>query len=210
MSFRQPVTGIVVVLILLVGACGDESTAGLCAGAGSATSSEQGPSLDETAEISIAEFLTSDDRVSQFRSIVEETDSPGLRRSWLEIWDMDAGEMGDHREGVTVFVPTDAAFDRVDPEIRDALVEARVENELRYTFLGHHYVHRLYPRTAFEAGPQRTFRGGGDVVLDLDALTWAGCPIVVTDIRLANGYVHLLDGVVLPDDVRAGIVGQAG
>jgi uncharacterized surface protein with fasciclin (FAS1) repeats len=210
MSLGQPVTGIAIVLMLLVAACGDDSTRELCAGAGDGTSSEHGLSPDQTAEMSIAEFLTSDDRVNQFRSIVEATDSPGLRRSWLEIWDMDAGEMGDHREGVTVFVPTDAAFDRLDPEIRDALVEARVENELRYTFLGHHYVHRLYPRAEFEAGPQRTFRGGGDVVLDLDALTWAGCPIVETDIRLANGYVHLLDGVVLPDGVRAGIVGQAG
>jgi hypothetical protein len=155
----------------------------------------------EAAEMSIAEYLTADPRLEHFHAVAAATNSPGLRKTWLEAWDTEGNEMGDHRQGVTVFVPMDAAFERLDPEMRVALVGAQLDNELRYTFLGHHYVHRLYPLVDFESGSQRTFRGGGSVELGMDPLTWAGCPIVETDIRLANGYIHLLDGVVVPADV---------
>ena len=61
--------------------------------------------------------------------------------------------------------------------------------------------HRLYPSSDFEAGPQDTWRGSG-VELTIEPLTWGGCPIVETDIRVANGYVHAVDGIVMPAEVR--------
>jgi hypothetical protein len=44
--------------------------------------------------------------------------------------------------------------------------------------------------------------GPVDVELTLDPLTYGGCPILQTDLRTANGYIHVIGGVVLTDKVR--------
>jgi hypothetical protein len=55
--------------------------------------------------MSIAALLRSDSRFDEFRKITEQTMSSVLGLFWLEIWDIEASQMGDGREGVTVFVP---------------------------------------------------------------------------------------------------------
>jgi uncharacterized surface protein with fasciclin (FAS1) repeats len=152
--------------------------------------------------MSIAELLRTDPRFTRFRTLAEQTTSPGSGQSWLEIWDMAANQMGDDGDGVTVFVPIDAAFERLEPGLLTAIDEGQLDNNLRYSLLGHHYIHRLYPSSAFEPGAQRTWRGGGSVELTLEPLTWGGCPIVQTDIQVNNGYIHAVDGIVLPEEVR--------
>ena len=189
--------------MLLAGviACGSDPAAVSCEGAGTAGSG-LGVTGDAAAEMSIADVLRSEPRFSRFRDLTGRTVSEGLGQSWLEIWDFEANRMGDNREGVTVFVPTDAAFERLDPSLIDAIEDPDLDNEVRYNLLGHHYVHRLYPESDFAAGPQRTWRGGGNVELTTNPLTWGGCPIVETDIRVSNGYIHVVDGVVIPAELR--------
>ena len=158
--------------------------------------------------MSIAELLMIDPRFDEFRNLTEQTVSEGLGMSWLEIWDMQAERMGDNRDGVTVFVPTNAAFERLDTDLASALRAGELDNELRYTLLGHHYVHHLYPSSEWESGSQRTWRGGGDVELTLGSPpTWGGCPVAQTDIRVDNGYVHVLDGIVIPDEIQEAAAG---
>jgi hypothetical protein len=50
-------------------------------------------------------------------------------------------------------------------------------------------------------GAQRTWSGSGTVELSLDPLTFGGCNIVETDLRVTNGFVHAIDCIVLPQEV---------
>lgn len=221
------ITGILVVT--LVGACGDRepSTGSPSDEAETATSavptpsasrvasvscdsgretdeggSVQGtPAAEPTSEMSIADLLGADPRFDSFCAIVERAMSPGLGLSWLEIWSWPANRMGDNRDGVTVFAPTDAAFETLDPAVLTALEAEDVDNELLYSLIGHHYVHQLYPSADFEPGPQRTWRGAGTVDLSLDPMTFGGCVVVEADLRVANGFVHAIDCVVVPQEV---------
>lgn len=163
--------------------------------------SDDTPPVEPTAEMSIADLLRADVQFARFCRLTERSTSPGLGLSWLEIWDLPAERMGDNQDGVTVFVPTNAAFDTLDPGVHAALERGGVANDLQYALLGHHYVHRLYPSSAFEPGPQRTWSGTGTVELTLDPITFGGCAVVQADLRVANGYVHVIDCVVLPPDL---------
>lgn len=163
---------------------------------------------EAAATMTIGEVLRTDERFTMWRSVAERTMTP-IAPSWLDVWDWEAERMGDERDGVTVFAPTDAAFAKLDPAVLAVLEDPDVENDLLYGLLGHHYVHRRYPSADFEAGPQRTWRRSvsGPVELTLDPLTWGGQPILQTDLEVANGYLHVLDGVVVPDDLAAAATG---
>lgn len=154
-----------------------------------------------TGEMTIAGVLAADPRFTQFCTIVEGTFSPGLGLSWLEIWNWPASQMGDDQDGVTVFAPTNDAFAGLDPAVRSALEEGAVANQLLYSLLSHHYVHSLYPSADFETGPQRTFGRSTTVELSLDPLSYGGCNVIETDIRASNGYLHVIDCVVVPDEM---------
>lgn len=169
---------------------------------GDTSSDSEAVAPSDAAQMSITQTLRTDSRFDRLRILTEETRSPGLDQSWSEIWDWAANRMGDDREGVTVFAPIDAAFEHLEPELLAALEEGKLENDLRYSLIGHHYVHRLYPSSEFEPGQQRTWRGGGTVELTLEPLAWGGCPIVQTDIKVANGYIHAVNGIVVPAEVR--------
>jgi hypothetical protein len=116
---------------------------------------------------------------------------------------------------VTVFVPTDTAFAVLDPEIRAPFEEGRLDNLVRYVWLGRHTVHKPYP-SSFVEGLQGNRQPTGlgswektsgpsgpvDVELTVDPLTYGGCPILQLDLRTANGYIHVIGGVVLADKLR--------
>lgn len=146
-------------------------------------------------ELSIAGFLSSDERFGVFRQIAEEASAMSGRTTWLKVWDWPASHMGNDRNGVTVFVPTDEAFALLESDILESIADGSVD---AYELLGHHYVHKLYPSSDFEPGPQTSWRGGGEVELTLEPPTWGGCPILETDIRVKNGFIHVLGGVVVP------------
>jgi len=153
------------------------------------------------SEMSIAGGLAADPRFTQFCTIVEEAFSPGLGLSWLEIWDWPASRMGDNQDGVTIFAPTNDAFAALDPALRTALEDRAVDNQLLYSLISHHYVHRLYASTDFEEGPQATWGRSTTVNLSLDPLTFGGCNVIETDMRASNGYIHAIDCLVVPDEI---------
>lgn len=196
MTGRLPL--VVLILAMLGAACAGTQSAGQVAEPLETVAAE------EAASMTIAEVLRTDERFSRFRELAERTMTP-VAPSWLDVWDWDASRMGDAREGVTVFVPTNAAFEALDPAVLAVLEDPEVDNPLLYAVLGHHYVHRLYPSETFVAGDQSTRRRSlsGPVQLTLDPLTWSGHPIEVVDLRTANGYIHVIGGVVVPDDVTA-------
>lgn len=155
--------------------------------------------------MTIADVLRQDERFTVFRQLAEQTltSAPG-RPSWLELWHRPASSLGDNHDGYTVFVPTEEAFSRLEPVLRDALADGKLRNAERYWLLGYHGVHRLFPSSEFRNGPAGSW--DGDVEIALDPLTYGGQPIMQTDMQVANGYIHVIDGVVVPDLVmqRAG------
>lgn len=167
----------------------------VCASVADAGPADGKPRRSKTKKLSIAGFLSSDERFGVFRQIAEEASAMSGRTTWLEIWDWPASHMGNDRNGVTVFVPTDEAFALLESDILESIADGSVD---AYELLGHHYVHKLYPSSDFEPGPQTSWRGGGEVELTLEPPTWGGCPILETDIRVKNGFIHILGGVVIP------------
>lgn len=157
---------------------------------------------EEPAPVTTADVLRSEERFSRFRDVLERTKSGA--RSILEILDDPAG--------VTLFVPIDAAFDALDPTVVAVIEDPAVDNDLLYGLFGHHYVHSPYPSERFRPGDQLTWRrsDSGPVQLSLSPLTWGGHRIIQTDIRTANGFIHVIDGVVIPDDLAHAATTGAG
>jgi uncharacterized surface protein with fasciclin (FAS1) repeats len=171
-------------------------------------------SPSEARELTIADVLRTDQRFSRFRKLAEGTDTL-IAASFLETWDRPTDRLGND-VWTTVFVPTDTAFAVLEPEILTAFENGRLNNLVMYGWLGHHTVHRPYPSTEFTGGLQHNWQPTGvgswekmsglsgpvDVELTLDPLTYGGCPILQTDLRTTNGYIHVIGGVVLIDDLR--------
>ena len=168
----------------------------------------------QARKLTVAEVLRRDDRFTRFRKLAATTTTQ-IAVSWLEIWDNPTDRPG-NTVWLTVFAPPDTAFAALDAEIRTAYEEGRLDNLVRYTWLGHHTVHRPYPSTGFIEGLQGNWQPVGvgkwenttgpsgpvDVELTLEPLAYGGCPILQTDLRAANGYIHVVGGVVLTDDLR--------
>jgi len=152
----------------------------------------------QARKMTIADVLRQDERFTVFRQLAEHTltSAPG-RPSWLELWDRPASELGDDQDGYTVFVPTDEAFSRLEPVILEALAEGKLINAERYWLLGYHSVHRLFPSSEFGNGSAGSWEG--DAQMTIDPPTYGGQPILQTDLRVANGYLHVIGGVVVPD-----------
>jgi uncharacterized surface protein with fasciclin (FAS1) repeats len=163
-------------------------------------------SAEQAATMTIAQMLQTDERFTRFSEVAERTEATigGLPTTWFGLWDSDAHLIGDDGDGVTVFAPTNAAFEALDPAILAVIDDPDVDNQLLRTLLGAHYIHRLYPTTAFEPGPHPVHRGtAAPVELTVDPLAWGGHAIEHPDLRTANGYIHAIDGVVIPDDITA-------
>lgn len=86
-------------------------------------------------------------------------------------------------------------------EVLASLDELDIAKPLRP--FGHHYVHRLYASDQFHAGdqPPRRRSASGPAHLGIEPPTW-GHPIVETDIRASNAIIHVVDGVLIPDDLE--------
>ena len=175
-------------------------------------------SPSEAQELTVAEVLRRDERFSQFRRLAEET-STQIAVSFLEIWDRPTDSFG-NQVWTTVFVPADTAFAVLDPDILAAFRQGRLDNLVRYGWLGHHNVLRPYPSAEFTEGAQGNWQPTGagtwentagpsgpvDVELTRDPLTYGGCPILQTDLKVANGHIHVIGGVVVTDQLREAVV----
>lgn len=196
----RPATLAATLSLLLLAACSGASGA-----SGSPTTAAPSPprtvSASEAATMTIAEVVRSDDRFSRLRDLAASTRTAATGEpSWLEIWDLHAEILGEDREGVTVFAPTDDAFETMDPTLLEQLDAGQLDNGARYALLGTHYVGRLLPQAEFEDGPAPVWRGEAEITGDPP--TFGGHAIVQPDLQTTNGYIHVIDGVVVPDEVH--------
>ncbi len=96
---------------------------------------------------------------------------------------------------ITVFAPVNSAFEGINlAELSQAQVDA---------ILSHHVVMGQVLSTDLAAGPVGTLNGDITVAIDGAAVTLTDgmgneVSVTETDIRLLNGVVHLIDGVLMP------------
>lgn len=183
---------------------------------GGAGAGEASGTAVPTSAMSIAQVLRADGRFTHLLDIAERS----RPTSAVRVWESPAEDIGDDEDGITVFAPTDAAFEALDPTVAAAMEDSDADDfdqqqerrAVLYDVIAHHSVHRLYPSSEFEAGPQETWSNhpwnrraesnpSAPVELGTDPLTWGGHPVIETDIRAENGYIHVVDGLVLPDDL---------
>lgn len=97
----------------------------------------------------------------------------------------------------TVFAPTDAAFDAVDPM---TLISLLLDNEALSAILTYHVAGDSVMSTDLSDGQVITTLNGGDVTVSImdGTVMINDATVIVADLVGANGVVHVIDAVLLP------------
>lgn len=103
----------------------------------------------------------------------------------------------------TVFAPSDAAFEKIAPETLRMLLQPG-NRETLVSILQHHVVaDRLDAANAVQLSTLTTLAGSELEVDFADGrVRVADANIVSNDIRCSNGYLHIVDTVLLPDGLE--------
>ena len=104
---------------------------------------------------------------------------------------------------LTVFAPTDSAFDKLPKGTVASLLKpenkAKLAAILSYHVLPRKLTSGQLPHKAIHV---RTIKGDGDRLLRVsksrDGVTVDGANVVSADIRASNGIIHVIDKVMLP------------
>jgi hypothetical protein len=199
----RPIALMVLVAVLASGCSGDGATPRCVTDDGTGETGDVElvtVSPAEAENLTVAEVLRRDERFTQFRKLAEET-ATAITDSFMEAWDLPE-DINGNEVWMTLFVPPDTAFAVLDPDVRAAWEQGRLDQVIRYGWIGHHGMDRPYPSSEFVEGVQSNDRGER-AVLTLDPLTYSGCPILQTDLLASNGYIHVVGGVGVPANVSA-------
>ncbi|KDR10948.1 transforming growth factor-beta-induced protein ig-h3-like [Zootermopsis nevadensis] len=104
---------------------------------------------------------------------------------------------------VTIFAPTDSAFEKLDPTVRSRLLdgEACVGNVLR-----HHLIQHSVCSAAIQTRLMTVNMDGDTLSLerrpDDGKLFVSGVQIVAKDVVGTNGIIHVIDDIIMPDSAR--------
>ena len=106
-------------------------------------------------------------------------------------------------ENLTVFAPTDAAFDKLPEGTVESLLKPENKQKLAeilsYHVLPRELTSRQLPHKSIHV---RTIKASGDRLLRVkksrSGVTVDGANVVSADIRASNGVIHVIDTVLLP------------
>lgn len=109
-------------------------------------------------------------------------------------------DLGDpDADPVTLFAPTDPAFDAIPA---DGLAQLRSDADLLKRVLTHHAAAGELKALDLVAGPLAMLDGESvDVAIDGDVITIGGATVTESDILTGNGVIHVVDRVLMPPDV---------
>ena len=103
-----------------------------------------------------------------------------------------------HRQ-LTVFAPTDAAFERLFVALRVSGIDAIPVATLRAVLLYHVVPGNRDSSDVLDSTRIRTLSKGFVVPSVHDGSAWInGARIVLPDVRASNGVIHVIDSVLLP------------
>ncbi len=101
---------------------------------------------------------------------------------------------------ITVFAPTNEAFEALPAETLEALLLPE-NRETLIEILGYHVIAGEVTSDQLESGPVTTAAGTSlDVEVDatLNEVTINGASVVEADVSASNGVIHIIDQVLLP------------
>ncbi|RJG07979.1 fasciclin domain-containing protein [Noviherbaspirillum cavernae] len=98
----------------------------------------------------------------------------------------------------TVFAPDDAAFDKLAPATRDALMKDKAKLA---QVLAYHVIPGKIMVTDIKPGQVQTIQGGTvKISSDNGKVTVNEANVTQSDVVADNGVIHVIDTVVLPKD----------
>ena len=168
-------------------ATGDSTAvSALASGSGAGTGAPDSVATSTAEYPTLADLIADDPRFSYLSVLLDES---GMATRFDD----------PSADPVTVFAPTDIAFERLSA---DANAHLRSEPELLAKLLDHHMATGVLLADELETGPLPVLDGDSvDVNRVGSAITIDGSRLVDTDLTAGNGVVHAIDGVLLPDDV---------
>lgn len=95
----------------------------------------------------------------------------------------------------TALIPTNSAFNDIDRDFLDSLLDPANIDDLR-TFLLYHILPGATMTTEFEAGPTETLSSGNMVEVALNPITFDENEVLEADIVACNGFIDILGGVL--------------
>ena len=107
-------------------------------------------------------------------------------------------DIGRSEEPVTLFAPSNAAFDAVPA---DVLSRVQNDRDVLNEVLGHHVVEGVYTSADLVDGDLMASDGAALAVSVGDEITVGGATLIETDIVASNGVVHVVDSVLVPAGV---------
>lgn len=103
----------------------------------------------------------------------------------------------DGNRQLTVFAPTDAAFEALLGDLEISAEELLEDPDLEDILTYHVTSGRRYAASVIRA-PEIEMLNGETVSVDETTLNDGQADIVATDIEASNGVIHVIDGVLLP------------
>lgn len=98
----------------------------------------------------------------------------------------------------TVFAPTNAAFDKLPEGTVEDLLKPENKSQLT-TILHHHVTTSSLATDHFQDGQSLWLVDGGhETITFRDGDMWIGEAKVIGSVRASNGWVHVIDSVLLP------------
>ena len=98
----------------------------------------------------------------------------------------------------TVFAPTNAAFEKLPAGTVDGLLKPEAKSQLK-TILHHHVTTSALDVADLADGQALGMVDGvSETITKKDGATWIGSAKVVASVRASNGWVHIIDGVLVP------------
>lgn len=98
----------------------------------------------------------------------------------------------------TVFAPVNAAFDKLPPGTVDNLLKP--ENKSQLVAILHHHVttSALDVESLSDGQELGMVAGGAEKISKRDGATYIGSAKIVASVHASNGWVHVVDGVLVP------------
>jgi OOP family OmpA-OmpF porin len=126
--------------------------------------------------------------------------SPDLSLLSVLIGDAGFDSVLDDTDPITIFAPSNSAFDELSA---DAIAVLNDDRELLLRVLNHHAVAGRLLLSDLQTGPLDSIDGSVlEVEVTTDTATVDGATITAPDTAAENGVVHIIDRLLLPDDVE--------
>lgn len=155
--------------------------------------------IDNTEQYDVLTLARMDDNLSMFVELIEQA---GLESSFEHL--EEAGAV----EGLTVFIPTNQAFQDMSVERYQYLQDPQNRDELRRV-LQAHVLPQEVPSIAFESNQRITTADGDEIPVTTEAQGRAifigGAQIRRSDIEASNGTIHIVDAVIDPTQTSPGV-----